>query len=66
MRRILDHLILLLSCASGLVAVGGEAAASEPPYYQRSGPTGEIPLLGGLAALGFYWLWRRLRRPDRE
>lgn len=62
MRRILDSVILLASCALGLAALRGDALASTPDPWQppRSGHAGELPLLGGLAGLGFYWLWRRL------
>jgi len=68
MRRLLDSLLLLASCVLGVVAFSSPAWGSQPPEYARprSGASQADPLLGGLAALGFWWLWRRLREPHRQ
>ena len=67
MRRILDALILVTSCVLGVVAQQTSAHASVFPKAEApSGAGMHNPLLGGLSALGFWWFWRRWRRPDKE
>jgi len=67
MRRIRDYLLLVASTLLGVVAFARPAMGSTPPVYApRSGFGAEKPLLGGLAALGFWWLWRRRRSDSQE
>lgn len=67
MTRPLNALLLLTSCVLGLAAWHGPSWAMDGHVEIRAaGPAGEgQPLLGGLCALGFWWLWRLLRR-DRQ
>ena len=65
MRKILDALMLLASCVLGVVAFDSPALGSEAPGNEsqvRSGSGHGEPLLGGIAALGLWWLWRRSGR----
>ncbi len=64
-RRILDCLVLAASCVLGLAVFDEGALAVDPgPELISTGSGADAPLLGGLAALGFWWFWRRWLRRD--
>jgi len=65
MRAIVNPLLLVVSCALGLVAQSPVIDAQGESFFdlsKRLGPGAHEPVLAGLAALALAWLWRRKRR----
>jgi len=61
MRRMSEYLVALASCVLAIVAFD-KPAYGFPADSPRAGAAHDAPLLGGLAGLGFWWLWRRFYR----